>query len=633
MRGACRRFVCAAVAGLVVFAAASSDAQPAVSPVRHVLVLQSSDRGNLTMDHVTANLRADLEQRAGHPVNIVQIVVNRTGLVGAPPEQAAVDFIRAIFTDRPKPDLIVTLAGPAAAFARKYRQQLFPEVPLLFSSVDQRYLSNAPLAENEAAVAVANDPVGVVDLMLRLLPETKQVFVVLGGGQASTFWSRELQAQFTPFQDRLTFIWSNELSFTEILHRCETLPDHSAILYLNFGSDAKGGTYGDERVLTALHEVTKAPIFGVQSVMLGAGIVGGRLMDIDALGRSTADAAIRILDGAPPRSVIVPPQPPGQAVFDWRELDRWGIAESRLPPGSVVHYRKLSLLSEHKFTVLGATGALLVQSLLIVGLLYHRRARQRAELDSRKNLALAVDASRRETMAALTSSITHQIGQPLSAMIANAHALRRLIAANRATPDTIEEIVSEIQAEGVCARQIIERHRAMLRSREMEKVPIDLHDVINQSLALIAHEMTARQIKAAVHLSSTPCMIDGDPVLLQQALVNLVTNAMDAMAETPPGRRHVTIRIEVRAADVEVSVRDNGTGLPADGTLFTPFVTTKSDGLGIGLTIARTIVDAHGGTLDACNNPEGGATFTFTLRRSEPPEVLSAPVSAVRHPA
>jgi len=164
-------------------------------------------------------------------------------------------------------------------------------------------------------------------------------------------------------------------------------------------------------------------------------------------------------------------------------------------------------------------------------------------------------------------------------------------------------------------------------------VSIDLHDVINQSLALIAHEMTARQIKAAVQLSSTPCMIDGDPVLLQQALVNLVTNAMDAMAETPPGRRHVTIRIEVRAADVEVSVRDNGTGLPADGTLFTPFVTTKSDGLGIGLTIARTIVDAHGGTLDACNNPEGGATFTFTLRRSEPPEVLSAPVSAVRHPA
>ena len=106
---------------------------------------------------------------------------------------------------------------------------------------------------------------------------------------------------------------------------------------------------------------------------------------------------------------------------------------------------------------------------------------------------------------------------------------------------------------------------------------------------------------------------------MQQVLVNLLMNAMDAMAETPPARRHLTIRSEVRAADVEVSVRDTGRGLPADivGTLFTPFVTTKSHGLGIGLTIAQTIVDAHGGTIAAHNNPDGGATFTFTLPRSE----------------
>ena len=117
---------------------------------------------------------------------------------------------------------------------------------------------------------------------------------------------------------------------------------------------------------------------------------------------------------------------------------------------------------------------------------------------------------------------------------------------------------------------------------------------------------------------------------MRQVLVNLVMNAMDAMAETPPARRRVTISTEVRAADVEVSVRDTGTGLPAqiDGTLFTPFVTTKAHGLGIGLTITRTIVDAHGGTIDAHNNPEGGATFTVTLRRSETPEILSGPPSA-----
>ena len=108
-------------------------------PVRQVLVLQSFDRGNLVVDHFTGNFRVELDQRAGQPVNVVQVVVGPTGFVGAP-EQAVVDYIRSTFADRPKPDLIVTVAGPAAVFARKYRQQLFPDTPLLFASVDQRYL-------------------------------------------------------------------------------------------------------------------------------------------------------------------------------------------------------------------------------------------------------------------------------------------------------------------------------------------------------------------------------------------------------------------------------------------------------------------------------------------------------------
>ncbi len=137
--------------------------------------------------------------------------------------------------------------------------------------------------------------------------------------------------------------------------------------------------------------------------------------------------------------------------------------------------------------------------------------------------------------------------------------------------------------------------------------------------------MRTRQIEATLDLSPTPCVIDGDQVLLEQVLVNLVRNAMDALAETPPARRRITIRSAVRAADVEVSVCDTGTGLPAEiiATLFTPFVTTKSHGLGIGLTIARTIVDAHGGTIGARQNLDGGATFTVTLPRSATPKLLS----------
>ena len=294
-----------------------------------------------------------------------------------------------------------------------------------------------------------------------------------------------------------------------------------------------------------------------------------------------------------------------------------------MPAGSVVRYRAPSLWQEHKRTVLGAMGALVLQGFLIIGLLYQRRARQRAELDSRRNLALAADASRRQTISALTTSMAHDLGQPLSSMIHNAQALQMMIAADRAAPDTIAEIVSDIRSQGLQATQIIDRHRTMLRSRQLDRKPIDLHAVISDSLALVAHDMTARQIQPTVNLSSHPCVVRGDHVLLQQVLVNLVMNAMDAVAEVPPARRLVMISTDVRATDVEVAVRDTGTGLPTpiDGTLFTPFVTTKAHGLGIGLTIARTIVDAHDGTIAAHNDPDGGATFTVRLRRTHSPEI------------
>src|SRR4030095_4581280 len=127
-----------------------------------------------------------------------------------------------------------------------------------------------------------------------------------------------------------------------------------------------------------------------------------------------------------------------------------------------------------------------------------RRARRRAEIESRRSLALVADASRRQTMSALTSSLGHELAQPPGAIIHNAQALQMMVTANRATSDTIGEILSDIQTQGLRATQIIDRHRTMLRSHQLDKKPIDLHAVINEALALVAHDLRARQIEATV---------------------------------------------------------------------------------------------------------------------------------------
>jgi signal transduction histidine kinase len=608
---------------LLAVVGAASGAQPAV---KQVLLLQSLNRGNLVLDEFTGDFRVRLDERVGKPVNVVQVVVGPTGFVGAP-DQAVVDYIRSTYADRPPPDLVMTVGGPAAAFARRHRGSLFPDAPLLFAAVDQRYLRDAPPADNETAVAVTNDFPRLVDGILQVLPDTKHVFMVIGSGSLGRFWRQALEEEFARFRGRLTFDWSDELSLPDIVRRVARLPSHSAIVYLTFGTDAQGGAYADQQVLDDIRGAANAPMFGGQSSLLGHGIVGGSMISIGGLARNTADVAARIVNGPPAPGLGVPIQFPGEPVFDWRELQRWGIPESRLPPGSVVRFRGPSPWDEYRPFLLTAVGVLTFQSLLIAWLLYERRARRRAEFDSRRNLALAADANRRETVSALTSSIGHELSQPLSAILHDAQALRTMLAAGRATPAATGEVLVDIEGEAALATQIIERHRRLLRSHELNRKPIDLRSVIDEGLALAAHDLQARQIEAVVEPSASACVVDGDQVLLVQVLLNLVKNAMDALAEMPPARRRMTITTAVTADHVELWVRDTGVGLAPDtvDTLFAPFFTTKPHGLGIGLAIAQRIVDAHGGTIGAEANPEGGAVFTVTLPRSATPRRPSEP--------
>ena len=496
---------------------------------------------------------------------------------------------------RPKPDLIVTVGGPAAVFARKHRQQLFPDTPLLFAAVDQRYLRDAPLGRHETAVAVEQRFSRTVDEILQLLPETRQVFMVMGSGQLGAFWHRELEAEFKRFRDRLTFIWSDDLSFAEILRRCASLPGHSAILYVTFGTDAQGGAYADERVLADLRARRMPLCLRRTARYLGSGIVGGTLMTNDDLSREhrrrgystlerraagehhRAAATARVSRSSTGANSSGGASPRAGCRRERRALSRSEPVERIQGHGAERRRHAGRPIAADRRAPLSAS-----------------RTPDGPRLESRRNLMLAADASRRQTMSALTSSIAHELGQPLSSMIHNAQAGRMMITANRATPDTMGEILSDIESEGVQATQIIDRHRTMLRGHQLDTKPIDLHAVIHESLALVGsrHESAAdrshrQSVVASLHhhrRSGALAAGAGEP--------DDERHGRDGRDTSGASSRHHQHRSQGRA-DVDVSVRDTGTGLPAqiDGTLFTPFVTTKAHGLGIGLTITRTIVE------------------------------------------
>lgn len=365
-RGSCSAVLILALAG-------SGEAQE-----RHILLLQSLDRGNLTLDYLAAAFRVDLASRATRSISFTQFVVNPSGL-GAIPQQATVEYILAALADRSTPDLVMTIGGPAAAFARQHRQALFPDVPLLLAGVDQRFLLDIPPDDKEAVVAVANDFTAIVEDVIRLFPQTAHVFMLVGSGDLGRFWRPRFERDFRRFNPQISFSWSDDLSYTQILERVATLPPRSAIFHHSFGSDGFGAAYSEERVLADIHAVANAPIFGTQGAQMGRGIVGGRLMATDQLARSVADAVNRLLEGAAPSSVKIPVQQPGRPVFDWRELDRWGVSRSRLPADSTVLFEPPGVWERYKWVILTGSSALVAQTFLIATLLVSRVRRRRAE--------------------------------------------------------------------------------------------------------------------------------------------------------------------------------------------------------------------------------------------------------------
>jgi signal transduction histidine kinase len=508
-------------------------------------------------------------------------------------------------------DVVIAMNHAAFRFAEQNRNALFPDVPIVFLTRDPSIHRVA----NSVGIICALDFNDTIALALELQPDVRQVFLVNGADPMDQAWGGRAREQFRSFEPRIAITRLSALPRAQLETQLATLPAHSIVYYLVASRDGAGENLHPTKYLERVAVVANAPTYAWADFLMDHGIVGGSLKDIDAEAVAIAGLALRVLRGEPADSIPMSEVGATAREVDWRQLQRWGISEARVPSGTLVRFRESSAWDRYKAYILGAIVIVLAQSALIVGLLYQRRARRKAEIDSQRNLSLAADANRRATMSALTGSIAHELSQPLNAILHNAHAGEMLVTSNRATPEVLRGILTDIRAADVRATEIIERHRSMLKSHQVNQKPIDVRVVVQESLTLLAHDTNRKQVAVDVALPADPCIVLGDQVLLQQVVVNLVMNAIEAMADTPPDRRRITVRCDALEGNAVIAVRDVGTGLAAkvDGYLFEPFVTTKTTGMGIGLTIARSIVDAHRGSLEAKNNPEGGATFVLRI--------------------
>jgi signal transduction histidine kinase len=273
----------------------------------------------------------------------------------------------------------------------------------------------------------------------------------------------------------------------------------------------------------------------------------------------------------------------------------------------------------------------LLQFGIIAWLLIERFGRRRAEAQS-QNLSLEVmHLNRAAEAGALSASFAHDLGQPLVSIALNAERARQLLDADRPEIGKLKEAVFDIKHAQGLAAEIIGRFRRLLGRRSDPDIQeTDLNAVIADALTILAPEARQRQAELRVEGHRGPLPVRADPVHLLQVLLNLATNAMDAMGDQPVNLRRIVIRTTLRqASDVEVTVSDTGPGIPEQKLrrIFDTFYTTKEHGTGLGLAIARTIVEAYGGTIWAENRTEGGAEvhFVLPLRAERPVRSPSRP--------
>ena len=610
MKLSCR--VGVAAAALLLSTALQADA----GEPRRVLLLHSYGPHFAPWSAVSGRFREELIKQSPDAIDLYEASLETARLAQAPDEIPFVDYLRSLFAGRDL-NLVVAMGAPAAGFVQRYRTEVFASTPLLITGADQRFVSTAALTWNDAAVATTLDLSKLIENVFQLLPDTRNIAFAIGNSPLERFWVDELRRASQAFAKRASFEWWNEFSLEEMTRRAATRPQHSVIFYGGVRVDAHGVPHEEDRVFARLRGAANAPIFGYADVNFGHGIVGGPHLSTQDVGRQAAAVATRILNGEAPAGIKTPALGLQAPEYDWRELQRWNISESKLPPGSSVHFREATAWEHYRWQLVAVCIALAIQGLMITWLLLERHGRRSAEVDARNRLAEVIHLNRSAEAGALSASFAHELSQPLEAIMLSAATAERLLAPGAPETARVRGLLADICEADKHAVDIVQHLRKLVKRRsEVELQEFDLNKVIANAVRILTPECRKRNVALRVNGKQQACTVRADPIHLQQVILNLASNGMDAMANAPQGEHAITIQTTlVGDACVQVSVSNSGTGIPVHqlSEIFDTFYTTKPHGTGLGLSIARTIVESYGGKIWAENRPEGGAAFHFTL--------------------
>ena len=725
-------------AALLVFASLAAGAAPTPPGV---LILHSNQRPTPAQVVIEDTLRAVVPEDFKGPVQLFSEYLDDEWASIETYGPAEADFLSQKYGRRDI-RVIVADALPALQFAAKFRDRIFPDVPVVHIAVARDRLERMALPKDVVGNTENHDPAPTLQLALRLHPGATRLVVVRGASERDRLWDGRVRAAIERVGNGLEVEYLSGLPTAEVLRRVGSLPSSALVFTPGYFIDGAGEVSTPRQAAERIAQASAVPVYGTFDTFLGTGIVGGYMTRFEDQAKEAGAIVVRLLNGTAAMEIV-----PGSVVrvpiVDWRQIRRWGLDERLLPADTVVKFREPTAWDRYGLPIAIGIAVLLIQAGLIAWLLLERRRRYRMasaleESQERMNLAaraarlslwvwdvardriwattylreraglpetpiafeevlakvhpadreqldhavrkalatgeeldveyriteedgavrwiaargrvdkgngqhvlgVAVDITERKLaelraaedraalrhmtrvsmLGQLSASIAHQLNQPLAAILGNAEAARKMLGRERVDLAELREICDDIVTEDNRAAEVIRRLGALYRRGDMKMEPLDLNELIRETLDLLRAELLTRHIVPRTDLATRLLTVDGGRVQLQQVLLNLILNAADAMNGIDAGARTLAVRSESTGADVRLSVVDNGPGIAEDDLkhVFDAFWSTKPGGMGIGLAICQSIVAAHHGRITAANNAAGGATFCVSLPARRP---------------
>ena len=591
----------------------TASALPAYSETRRVVLLFDERAEIPGVEFIQAGLVQTLTSTSADRVEVYNEMMDLSRFGSNSYQLSLRDFLRAKYSDK-HIDVVIAVFLPSLDFLLNYGSVIFPGTPIVFCGIDKTELGDRSLPPHVRGILLKREFAPTVEIALSLHPKTERAVVVAGTSDRDKQLLEEAKIDFGFFESRLDFRYLTALPLQDLLTELSHLPPRTLVFYTTVFRDGAGEGFVPSKVVERVSAAANAPTYGFLEQYVGRGIVGGNVYSFPAHGVETAKLALQRLSGSEASAPQVYELPTSKLIFDWRQLQRWGISESKLPAGSEIRFRESSAWEQYKTQISAVTAAILVQALLIGWLIHERQYRRRAERTAREAFAELTHMNRMATAGELSAAIAHEIRQPITGIVAMANAAVRWL--SRENPDIgrARDAMNKVVAAGLRAAEVVTNVRGLFAKDTQEKIPTDINTLIQSVLATLSVDLQKHNIESQVNLSEQLPPVVGNEVQLQQVILNLMMNAIESMDAAE--LRVLSIKSEItRHNGVHVSIADTGSGIDQANLkrVFEPMFTTKADGMGMGLSICKSIIENHNGRIWVAAGAPRGSIFQFEL--------------------